>query len=213
MASRMDFSNKKVGNAFIVKSIHVANKKKLFWLCKCDCGNEFLSTSYQLSHNKTIACIDCINKERAEVKKKHGMHGTRIYHIWEGMHNRCSSKRNDLKDIYYRQKGITVCEEWNDFSVFYKWAIEEGYNDNLTIDRIDVTKGYCPGNCHWVTMKEQSRNKNNSLMITIDGVKRNLAEWCEIYNISYQLARQRITRGIEPIKALTEPSRKIGEKI
>ena len=64
MASRMDFSNKKVGNAFIVKSIHVANKKKLFWLCKCDCGNEFLSTSYQLSHNKTIACIDCINKDK-----------------------------------------------------------------------------------------------------------------------------------------------------
>lgn len=210
MASRKELSGQKIGNATVIKPIHIDGKKKLYWLCKCDCGNEFISTSYQLNHNHTKACIDCINKERALEKTIHGKHKTRIYRIWESMNRRCVSTLNDLSGKYYHQKGIKVCEEWRNFQNFYNWSMSHGYEDNLTIDRIDSAKGYEPDNCRWATMKEQSRNKSNSIMVTIDNVTKNLADWCEIYNISYQLGRQRITRGMDPLTAFTTPPRKRG---
>lgn len=208
MAIRKDFAGQKIGNVYVIGPLHQPGKKKLFWHCRCDCGNEFLSTSYQLSHNNTVACFDCIRKERADVKRTHGMYGTRIYRTWQGMLNRCASSGNYGK--YYHHKGITVCDEWKRFESFYEWAMASGYNDTLTIDRIDCSKGYFPENCRWASWKEQNRNKTNSIMVTIDDVTKNLSDWCEMYGISYQLARQRITRGVDPLKALTTPPTKGG---
>ena len=90
----------------------------------------------------------------------HGMSQTRIYRIWTDMKSRCLSKTNKWYPLY-GGRGITVCEEWKDFPTFYKWAIENGYSDDLTIDRIDNDKGYFPGNCRWATQHEQSMNKRH----------------------------------------------------
>ena len=85
---------------------------------------------------------------------KHGMTGTRIYQTWHNMKSRCH-KEYDSKYKYYGGKGIKVCDEWrNDFNAFYEWAMANGYTDELTIDRIDSDKDYCPENCRWVTMEE-----------------------------------------------------------
>jgi hypothetical protein len=89
---------------------------------------------------------------------------TRLYNIWKMMRKRCRCKsRSDYK--YYGGRGIKVCEEWNrsdGYDSFRKWALENGYKDGLTIDRIDVDKDYSPDNCRWATMLEQSYNRRNS---------------------------------------------------
>ena len=84
----------------------------------------------------------------------------------------------------YGGRGITLCDEWNSsFINFYNWANENGYKNNLTIDRIDNNDNYYPENCRWVTMKEQNRNKSNHLYITINNEKICFAEFCEKYNL------------------------------
>lgn len=92
--------------------------------------------------------------------ERHGMSRTRLYRIWIDMRSRCESKNNRF---YYRYggRGISVCEQWNKFSVFHEWAINNGYSDDLTIDRIDNDGDYCPENCKWSTQHEQSMNKTH----------------------------------------------------
>lgn len=92
--------------------------------------------------------------------KKHGMSHTRIYRCWIDMKSRCLCKTNPWYS-HYGGRGITICNEWMNFEPFYKWAIENGYSDSLTIDRIDNNKGYYPWNCKWSTQQEQSLNKRH----------------------------------------------------
>lgn len=125
---------------------------------------------------------------------KHGKRKTRLYSIYSHMKQRCYNK-NDQAYKYYGRIGITICNEWlNDFMTFYDWSMSNGYNDTLTIDRIDVNKSYSPDNCRWVDMKTQQRNKKNNRNITINGETHCLSEWCEILNVDYERTRQRICR-------------------
>jgi hypothetical protein len=89
---------------------------------------------------------------------KHGKHNTRLYRIWNTMKNRCQNP-NTPNYFRYGGRGITVCEAWQSFQPFYEWAISNGYEEHLTLDRIDNFAGYCPENCRWATMKEQQNNK------------------------------------------------------
>lgn len=98
---------------------------------------------------------------RAIANTIHGGYGTRLYRIWKGVLSRC---RNESSTDYkwYGAKGVTVCEEWNEYVNFRDWAISNGYKDDLTIDRIDPFGNYEPSNCRWATIKEQNFNKRNS---------------------------------------------------
>lgn len=103
------------------------------------------------------------NKVLAECNMERGYSKTRIYNIYMGMHDRCENP-NSLHYDYYGKRGFAVCEEWSGkygFPRFYKWAMEHGYKENLTIDRVDNTKGYCPENCRWVTQKVQCNNRRS----------------------------------------------------
>lgn len=103
-------------------------------------------------------------------------------------------------------KGIFVCEEWqNDFMRFYNWAYENGYNDNLTIDRIDVNREYSPENCRWVTAKEQSNNRSTSKKYTICGETKTVSQWADKYNVSKSLIYNRLKLGWDIEKALKTP--------
>ncbi len=81
---------------------------------------------------------------------------TKLFYIWQNMKQRCSNKKNKTYQ-YYGKKGITVCKEWlNNFKVFKKWALENGYSEGLSIDRIDNDGNYEPSNCQWLTLAENT---------------------------------------------------------
>lgn len=118
---------------------------------------------------------------------KHGMAKSRIWNIWTGMRDRCS-RPNNKNYQRYGGRGICVCPEWDsDFQNFYDWSMENGYSDDLTIDRIDNDGNYEPSNCRWVTRKEQTRNR--SITKTIP-----LARIAEIDGITYQAAYDKYVR-------------------
>lgn len=181
--------------------------KRVFWLCKCDCGNETVVASHNLQSGTTKSC-GCWHDESARIiHTKHSKINTRLYGIWLCMKNRCYHKSHKEYN-HYGGKGITICDEWlNDFETFYNWANENGYNDNLTIDRIDNNKGYSPDNCRWATRTEQTRNRTNTIFLTYNGTTLPMAEWCEKTGLSYSAVRLRLERGWDVEKTLTTPKR------
>ena len=123
---------------------------------------------------------------------KHGMSGTRIYKTWHNIRSRCKNP-NASKYENYGGKGITICEEWDSsFENFYEWAMENGYEEGLTIDRIDGTGNYEPDNCRWVTPKEQANNTRANVRIEWNGINHTLTEWSEITGIKANTIRKRI---------------------
>ena len=122
------------------------------------------------------------------------MSKTRIHGIWMKMRGRCRhSYGKDIK--VYQGRNITVCDEWNkDFMSFYNWSMENGYNDDLTIDRIDNEKGYSPENCRWITNAEQQLNKMNTVKVLYNDEEVPLVELCRKLNFNYKLAHARYIR-------------------
>ena len=127
---------------------------------------------------------------------------SRLYSIWQGMKQRCFDT-NATSYQHYGGKGILVCDEWSKFEPFQKWAIENGYQDNLTIDRIESDGNYEPSNCRWVTQKEQNRNKKNNHLLTVNGQTKTLGEWSEITGLAMSTMFNRIRRGLDG-KAVVE---------
>ena len=143
-----------------------------------DCEKEVKVTLYDAKKRKNILCLSCSSKRTYEMRenfnsiKYNKINGepaykTRIYKIWQKIKSRCKNKNND-KYCYYGMRGINICNEWEkDFISFYDWAMDNGYKEKLTIDRIDNDGNYEPNNCRWVAREIQSRNqrvirKNNT---------------------------------------------------
>ena len=131
---------------------------------KCYCGTEFVAQVRRVKNLNTQSC-GCLRKKRAiERNTKHGMGGTRLYRIWAAMKRRCYYEKDKSFDRY-GGRGITVCDEWLDSSAaFIEWAMANGYEDYLTIDRIDNDGNYTPENCRWATRTQQSRNRSYAKM-------------------------------------------------
>lgn len=131
---------------------------------------------------------------------------TRIHRIWQAMKARCLNP-NVKGYSNYGGRGIRVCDEWkNNFTVFYCWAMANGYTDELTIDRIDNNGNYCPTNCRWTTTKDQANNRRTCHTVTAFGRTQNIKQWAEEYCISAKLLRNRIVRDHwSPERALTTP--------
>lgn len=184
----LDLKNQKFGRLRAL-NYEYSKHKKHYWKCECDCGNNVIVCASQLSSGKTKSC-GCLRKEVAkqtamQTHTTHGLTRTKIYNIWSGIKKRCY-KENYVHYKNYGGRGITVCEEWkNDFINFYNWAIENGYKDNLTIDRINVNGNYEPSNCRWITIKEQQNNKRNNIFLTHNGTTKSIYEWSKITGIKY----------------------------
>lgn len=134
---------------------------------------------------------------------KHGEANTRLHIIWKAIKQRCYNP-NTKRYKHYGGRGVTMCEEWkNNFLAFYEWAMENGYNDSLTIDRIDVNGNYESSNCRWATYKEQANNKRNRKTFSHNGKKHTLAEWSEITGIKVQTIWARLKSGWSIEDALT----------
>lgn len=148
------------------------------WICKCDCGKEVSVFSGNLRRGYTKSCGCLSTQSKKKRMTTHGMARTRLYGIWSNMKKRCYYK-NFSSYKNYGERGISVCEEWQSFDHFYKWAIENGYSDDLTIERINVNGNYEPSNCKWATRAEQQRNKRNNHYFDYNGKTVTLAEMAE----------------------------------
>lgn len=121
------------------------------------------------------------------------------------MRQRCSNPKC-INFHNYGGKGITVCDEWNNsFESFYEWAMSNGYEKGLTIDRIDVNGNYEPSNCRWATYKEQANNRTSNRLIEVDGVSHTIGDWSEITGIRLATIWARLKRGWTAKEAVTTP--------
>ena len=116
----------------------------------------------------------------------------RLYNIWQHMKKRCYS--TTAKNYqHYGGRGISVCDEWkNNYTAFYEWAMAHGYSDELSIDRIDNSKGYSPDNCRWADMKTQQNNRSYNKAITYNGKTQNAKQWAEELGINYKTLWNRL---------------------
>ena len=169
MRKLIDLTGKVFGHLTVVSRADNDKWGGARWLCRCECANFTVVAGKDLRRGKTASC-GCLRKERA----KHRKTNTRLYKTWGSMKTRCLNSRNKAFPNY-GGRGITVCDEWLDkedgFQNFYNWAIENGYRDDLSIDRIDNDKGYCPDNCRWSSPQTQSENRRCVKAILIDGIE------------------------------------------
>lgn len=191
-----DLTGQRFGRLTVI-GVDDRKSRKTYFYCRCDCGNVKSVRSDSLTAGAIRSC-GCLKKEQDRknltANHKHKMSHTRPYEIWQGMKGRCYNK-HDARYHRYGGRGITVCDEWkNDFTAFYEWALANGYQDNLTIDRIDNDKGYSPDNCRWSDVKSQCRNRSTNIKITIGNSTRTLTEWCEIFDIDFKATVMRYHR-------------------
>ena len=180
-----DLIGQKFGRLTVVE--RVANNKRgnARWLCKCVCGNETIVVTSDLNSGHTRSC-GCLHLETVKVNgKTHGLSNTHLFRIWCDMRKRCANP-NAMHFHRYGGRGIKVCNEWQNFELFYKWAMANGYQENLTIDRIDNDGNYEPSNCRWATQKEQQNNRSTNKLITFEGETLNLTQWSKKTGISYR---------------------------
>lgn len=200
MPNLIDLTGQRFGRLTVVKKSDERSHGSVKWVCKCDCGNTKVVVGRSLRKGYTKSC-GCIPRGH---KIEHGMSHTRIFNIWQKMIRRCESP-NDKSYPRYGGRGITVCEKWHSFQPFYEWAKENGYDDTLTIDRIDNDKGYSPDNCRWSDAYTQSQNRRSCLVFEKDGKSQTLKQWCRDIGISYTTVYQRIRHGWSFERAISEP--------
>lgn len=156
-------------------------KDNRFLTCRCECGTIKDVRIQDLEKGKSKSCGCISRKKTIERNTVHGLSKTKIYKVYKSMKKRCLNKK-DKRYIDYGGRGIKICKEWEtSFISFYNWAMQNGYKENLTIDRINNNDDYCPENCRWVTYKEQNRNKRSNIMVGDVCLK----EWCELNNFIY----------------------------
>lgn len=208
-----DLTGKRYGKLTVIKRHYEPNKKYTLWECKCDCGNTAYIRANMLKHNRTKSC-GCLRAESNVLKKTtHGQSGTHLYAVWNSMKGRCYNPKNHNYKRY-GMRGITVCDDWKEsFINFYTWALSNGYEEGLSIERIDNNGNYCPENCTWVTTKMQNINRSVSLDFTYNGKTQNLSEWCKELNLPYFRTWQRIVQyGYSFESAISSPKNKHEKK-
>lgn len=172
MSRRVDHTGKKYGRLTAIEYSY-SSAQGAYWKFRCDCGNYKVIRISSATSKKTTSC-GCYHIERN--KKTSTLHGdstrgvaySRLYYIYEGMKDRCNNpKRASFK--WYGGKGINICEEWNNYLTFKKWALSNGYSKDLTIDRKNSDEGYAPENCQWITASENIKKALNKRWTNYQG--------------------------------------------
>ena len=217
----IDITGEKYGRLTAVRLVENGSRKwKTKWLFKCDCGNEIVLSANAARRGNTKSC-GCLRREVSAAKSRdalklaqaacvtHGYTGQRIYKTFKGMKQRCYNPLN-TKFKYYGGKGITICDEWlDDPGVFIKWALSHGYNDTLTIDRKDSSKGYCPDNCQFITQAEQARRTPRVRHIEYDGETKTTLQWENKFNVYPDFISSLIRNGVPIQEAMRRAATKL----
>jgi hypothetical protein len=201
------YFNKKYGRLTPIEIDKNHGNRKTFWVCQCDCGNVVVVPKYDLISGKSCSC-GCLRKELTSIRKKHeGTENKRLYNIWKNMRQRCLNPTSPASKNYLK-RGIKICDEWMEsYTSFYKWALNNGYQDDLTIDRIDNDGDYCPENCRWVDRGVQARNKRGVNNIAFNGKTQCIAEWAREMGLVDSCLEARLKKGWSIEKALLTPSK------
>ena len=205
-----------VGKRFgmlVVKEMayRTGKKKRLYLKCVCDCGNEKIALYDSLKAGKTRSCGCLVSKEeRSKRSSTHGLSKSKLYKIWDGIKYRCYGK-NCLEYDRYGGRGIGMCDAWkNDFMSFYDWSMNNGFEDGLSIDRIDNNGNYEPTNCRWANDYEQGANKRNNIVIEYNGETHILSEWARITGIKRLTLRKRYFSGLRGDELFDKRNRTTG---
>lgn len=182
------------GRLTVLEKYYTPPNSGVKWTCVCDCGNKTVVLASNLTKGHTTSC-GCYKTERTiEAKTKHGKTHSRIYRIYRGIKDRCLNPNNE-RYCDYGGRGIKICKEWLGecgFDNFEKWSLANGYNENLSIDRVNVNGDYEPSNCRWATTKIQNNNQRKNILISYNGEVKTLAQWVEELNLPYNTIYARI---------------------
>lgn len=200
-----DLTNKVYGRLTVIGFSHreepQKGKYRYYWKCRCECGNEVVRRSDGLKDRGVKSCgcyrqeVSKLNFKTNNPNKTHGKANTRLYKIYSKMKERCYYE-NYPEFHLYGGRGIKICDEWlQDFMNFYNWAMENGYNKSLSIDRIDFNGNYEPFNCRWSSNIVQANNKRNNITLTHNGETLTLPEWSRKLNLPYSTLANRRRRG------------------
>jgi hypothetical protein len=175
----------KIINEFrIVKN----GRTRIYYNCVCSCGKKVVVDKYKFGIN-TNSC-GCLRKKlRTEKNITHGLSKTRLYKIYHDMKARCYNINNDDYK-YYGAKNVKICDDWlNDFVKFHDWANDNGYKDNLTIDRIKPDGDYKPSNCQFITINKQQEKRRDCNFIKYNNKLYTMRELSKVVNINYNTLR------------------------
>lgn len=205
MGKFIDLTGQRFGRLEVISPAFSDERNQWHWNCKCDCGTNCVKHGSSLRNGGVRSC-GCLQKELvAKRSLKHGLRNTIFYLIRHNMMSRCYNSNNPgYKN--YGGRGITVCDEWRDsLEAFYVWAINNGHEEGLTIERIDVNGNYCPDNCTWIPKSKQSNNQRSNNLITFNGETKTMKEWSEITGLSYSTIRSRKNSGWSDEKTIETP--------
>lgn len=198
---KTDIIGNRYGRLTVISYSHNVKREnkggyKHYYNCKCDCGNDCVAERSALGRTKN-SC-GCIHKEQLVKRNKSNALDNeivekyeRLHRIWNAMKHRCENKNDDNYDRYGGRE-IKVCKEWHDWFKFKEWAINNGYSDELTIDRIDYNGDYEPNNCRWATYKTQANNTSKNKYIEYQGRTQTLTQWCEELDLPYNRTKARL---------------------
>lgn len=201
MGKIKDLANQRFERLVAKRMVGKDRRRSILWECICDCGNIVIVPSRELlrSHKKSCGCL------KETYKFKHGYSDHPLYDCWVAIKSRCL-KPNDPKYKDYGGRGITICEEWkNDFCSFLEWALANGYNKCLTIDRINNNGNYTPQNCRWTTRKVQQNNTRHNKYLEYNGETKTLAQWCELLKLNRSTIDNRLSHGYSVTEAFEKP--------
>lgn len=203
MGNFIDITGQKFGRLTAIKKTRSDKCGHAIWLCKCVCGKEkeILGTHLVQGNINSCGCIRLENQKYIINKYKIDITTyLRLKRLLRKMYARCYNK-NDKSFKNYGGRGIEICDEWlnkeNGFEKFCEWSINNGYKEELSIDRIDFNGNYEPDNCRWATMLEQENNKRNNINITYKGETKTLKQWSKLFKIPYNTTYSRYSRGFE----------------
>ena len=207
MAKAINIAGQRFGRLTVIERVE-SRRAQAQWRCVCDCGKETVVRSQDLrnGHTKSCGCYGLeVSVSHTPSFSTHKESRSRLYRVWIGMKGRCNNCKNKTYS-YYGGRGIKVCQDWDEsYALFRDWALANGYQENLTIDRIDVNGNYCPENCRWVSMKVQMNNTRANRRITLNGETKTMAEWSESTGLSYETIRNRTIKGKPADEVLQMP--------
>ena len=204
-----NLKDKRFGHLTVLEFNGIVSNHKRSWLCKCDCGKIKPIREGNLLSGVSKSCGCAIVDKSRQRMLKHGMSKScgnhPLYKVWQGIKTRCYyGKSKRYKD--YGGRGIKMYDDWrNDFMKFYKWAIENGYKEDLEISRINIDGNYEPNNCRFVTGTANQRNKRNNHLVTINFETKTIADWCEQCSLKRTTFHGRLERGWRGEELLLPP--------